>query len=116
MLFAVQFQSPPLVMRLIRVVVCCYTGLFLAGNAPRSALWARRSPAVGPFLDNVMPESAPTISVIGQRRCVHELTFTNAIGLTYVPGTSKLVVWEARRSHLVLSPTILPQFQNARSI
>ena len=79
----------------LTVVVCCFTGLFLAGNAPAQPYGLDSRPAVGPFLDNVMPESAPTIS--GNWSAVvafTNLTFTNSIGLTYVPGTSKLVVWE----------------------
>jgi uncharacterized repeat protein (TIGR03806 family) len=52
-------------------------------------------PAVGPFLNGQMPESAPGIS--GSWTAVVAFTnllFTNALGLTAVPGTSKLVAWE----------------------
>jgi len=91
----ISFSLAPLVMRLITVVVCCFTGLVLVGNAPAQPYGLSSRPAVGPFLDDVMPESAPTIS--GNWSAVvafTNLTFTNAIGLTYIPGTSKLVVWE----------------------
>lgn len=52
-------------------------------------------PAVGPFLDNVMPEYVPLVS--GNWSAVvafPDLVFTNAVGLTHVPGTNRLCVWE----------------------
>ncbi len=52
-------------------------------------------PAIGPFLDNQMPEAAPVIS--GNWSAVVAFTnlmFTNALGIAAVPGTTKLVVWE----------------------
>jgi uncharacterized repeat protein (TIGR03806 family) len=68
-------------------ILCC------SAQAQPYGLTSR--PAVGQFLDNVMPESAPVVS--GNWSAVvafTNLTFTNALGLTYIPGTSKLVVWE----------------------
>src|SRR5690348_8475543 len=52
-------------------------------------------PAIGAFLNGTMPETAPGISgdwsvVVAFRN----LLFTNAVGLTSVPGTDKLCVWE----------------------
>ena len=52
-------------------------------------------PAIGPFLNNQMPEAAPVIS--GNWSAVvafTNLTFTNALGLAAMPGTNRLVVWE----------------------
>jgi uncharacterized repeat protein (TIGR03806 family) len=52
-------------------------------------------PIGGPFLDNQMPEAAPVISGNWSAEAAFtNLTFTNAVGLTFVPGTSNLVVWE----------------------
>jgi uncharacterized repeat protein (TIGR03806 family) len=52
-------------------------------------------PAVGAFLNGVMPEVAPGIS--GNWSAVvafTNLVFTNSVGLTPVPGTDELCVWE----------------------
>ncbi|MGA9779061.1 MAG: PQQ-dependent sugar dehydrogenase [Verrucomicrobiia bacterium] len=52
-------------------------------------------PAIGAFLNGSMPETAPGIS--GDWSAVAafpNLLFTNAVGLTSVPGTDKLCVWE----------------------
>ncbi|HTI70636.1 MAG TPA: PQQ-dependent sugar dehydrogenase [Candidatus Limnocylindria bacterium] len=56
--------------------------------------WETRPPG-GPFLDGKVPTMGPTIS--GSWKTVPaftNLTFTNALGLTFVPGTTRLVVWE----------------------
>ena len=52
-------------------------------------------PPVGAFLNGVMPEVAPSIS--GNWSAVVAFTnllFTNSVGLTSVPGTDNLCVWE----------------------
>ena len=52
-------------------------------------------PPVGAFLNGAMPEIAPGIS--GNWSAVVAFTnllFTNAVGLTSVPGTDELCVWE----------------------
>ncbi len=52
-------------------------------------------PDVAPFLNNVLPEAAPTVS--GNWSTVPafpDLYFTNAVGLAAIPGTDELVVWE----------------------
>src|SRR5450756_2269071 len=52
-------------------------------------------PAIGAFLNGVMPEIAPSIS--GNWSAVvafTNLVFTNSVGLTPVPGTAELCVWE----------------------
>ena len=49
----------------------------------------------GPFLNGVLPEVAPSIS--GNWSAVNafpHLLFTNSVGLTSVPGTDQLCVWE----------------------
>src|SRR5207245_8154610 len=52
-------------------------------------------PNAEPFLNNVMPEAVPGISGNWSAAVAFtNLTFTNALGLAYVPGTSKLVVFE----------------------
>ena len=52
-------------------------------------------PVVGAFLNGVMPEVAPGIS--GNWSAIvafTNLVFTNSVGLTPVPGTDELCVWE----------------------
>ena len=52
-------------------------------------------PCVGAFLNGVLPEIAPGIS--GNWTAVNAFTnllFTNSVGLTAVPGTDELCVWE----------------------
>ena len=52
-------------------------------------------PAVGAFLNGVLPEIAPSIS--GNWSAINAFTnllFTNSVGLTAVPGTDELCVWE----------------------
>ena len=52
-------------------------------------------PAVGAFLNNLLPSAAPAIS--GNWSAVvafTNLVFTNALGVTAVPGTTNLIVWE----------------------
>jgi len=68
-------------------------GLLLAAGAKPIALATR--PDVGPFLNGTLPEVAPSIS--GNWSAVAAFTnllFTNAVGLTAVPGTDQLCVWE----------------------
>jgi uncharacterized repeat protein (TIGR03806 family) len=52
-------------------------------------------PPIGVFLNGTMPETAPAIS--GDWSAVAafpHLLFTNSVGLTFVPGTDELCVWE----------------------
>lgn len=52
-------------------------------------------PAIGPFLNDTMPEQAPTVS--GNWSAIPafpHLYFTNAIGMVPVPGTDKLALYE----------------------
>jgi uncharacterized repeat protein (TIGR03806 family) len=52
-------------------------------------------PCIGAFLNGVLPEIAPSIS--GNWTAVNAFTnllFTNSVGLTSVPGTDELCVWE----------------------
>jgi glucose/arabinose dehydrogenase len=67
--------------------------LVFSAQAKPYGLIARSS--VGPFLNGTMPEVAPGIS--GNWSAVvafTNLVFTNAVGLTFVPGTDELCVWE----------------------
>ena len=67
--------------------------LVLSAGAKPYGLTAR--PAIGAFLNGTMPETAPGIS--GNWSAVVAFTnllFTNAVGLTFVPGTDELCVWE----------------------
>ncbi len=67
----------------------------LPSNLRAQAYGLNTRPAVAPFLNNVLPEAAPIIS--GSWSCVPafpNLTFTNALGLTFVPGTNRDCVWE----------------------
>jgi len=69
---------------------CC---LVFSANAKPYGLAVR--PAIGAFLNGTMPETAPGIS--GNWSAVVAFTnllFTNSVGLTPVPGTDELCVWE----------------------
>ena len=69
------------------------SGLIFSANAKPYGLAAR--PDVGAFLNGAMPEIAPAIS--GNWSAVvafTNLVFTNSVGLTFVPGTDELCVWE----------------------
>ena len=68
-------------------------GFLLNLNAAPYGLTSR--PAVGPFLNGAMPETAPGIS--GNWSAVvafPNLMFTNSVGLTAVPNSDQLCVWE----------------------
>ncbi len=75
-------------------LVCLLLGGFvLSASAKPYGLTAR--PEVGAFLNGSMPEVAPNIS--GNWSAVvafTNLVFTNSVGLTSVPGTDELCVWE----------------------
>ena len=52
-------------------------------------------PCIGAFLNDVLPEVAPSIS--GNWSAVNAFTnllFTNSVGLSAIPGTDQLCVWE----------------------
>lgn len=62
-------------------------------------------PALGPFLNDVMPEAAPVISTNWSVvPAFPNLVFTNALGFTHVPGTNLLCVWE-REGRVWFFPT-----------
>jgi uncharacterized repeat protein (TIGR03806 family) len=68
-------------------------GFILRADAQPYGLDSR--PQVGAFLNGAMPEIAPAIS--GNWSAVvafTNLAFTNSVGLTSVPGTNELCVWE----------------------
>jgi uncharacterized repeat protein (TIGR03806 family) len=81
-------------------------GLLLAvitSSAQPYGLNAR--PAMGAFLNNVMPEAAPTLSTNWSVvPAFPNLVFTNALGFTHVPGTNLLCVWE-REGRVWFFPT-----------
>src|SRR5262245_11826983 len=67
----------------------------LGWNASAQPHGLSSRPAVGPFLNGTLPPAAPLLS--GNWSAVvafPNLTFLNAVGLTHLPGTTKLVVWE----------------------
>ena len=67
--------------------------LVFSANAKPYGLAVR--PPIGAFLNGTMPETAPGIS--GNWSAVVAFTnllFTNSVGLTPVPGTDELCVWE----------------------
>ena len=79
--------------------VYCLLGLVLFGgfllNANADSYGIHGRTAAGPFLNNVMPETAPAIS--GDWSAVPafpNLSFTNSVGLCPVPGSDELCVWE----------------------
>jgi glucose/arabinose dehydrogenase/regulation of enolase protein 1 (concanavalin A-like superfamily) len=62
-------------------------------------------PAIGPFLNDTMPEAAPTVSTNWSVvPAFPNLVFTNALGFTHVPGTNLLCVWE-REGRVWFFPT-----------
>ncbi len=68
-------------------------GFLFSANAGPHGLDSR--PPVGGFLNGAMPEIAPSIS--GNWSAVAafpNLLFTNSVGLTSIPGTDQLCVWE----------------------
>jgi uncharacterized repeat protein (TIGR03806 family) len=68
-------------------------GFLFSANAKPSGLTNR--PAIGAFLNGAMPEIAPAIS--GNWSAVvafTNLVFTNSVGLTHVPNSNQLCVWE----------------------
>src|SRR6185369_16614744 len=82
-------------MRFLPGAVCwlVMTGLIFSAHARPYGLDSRAG--AGPFLDGAMPEAAPAIS--GNWSAVVAFTnllFTNAVGLTAVPGSRLLCVWE----------------------
>jgi uncharacterized repeat protein (TIGR03806 family) len=69
--------------------------LCLAASTRANPYGLNSRPPIGAFLNGTMPETAPGIS--GDWSAVPafpNLLFTNAVGLTFVPGTDKLCVWE----------------------
>ena len=72
------------------------SGLVFSGVQARAKPYGLDSrPAIGAFLNGSMPEIAPAIS--GNWSAVNAFTnllFTNSVGLTFVPGTDELCVWE----------------------
>lgn len=68
-------------------------GFIFSANAKPYGLTVR--PNVGAFLNDAMPETAPAIS--GNWSAIVAFTnllFTNAVGLTFVPDSNQLCVWE----------------------
>jgi len=76
-----------------------------AGSGAAQPYGLTTRPAIGPFLNDVMPEAAPTISTNWSIvPAFSNLVFTNALGLTHVPGTNLLCVWE-REGRVWFFPT-----------
>ena len=75
----------------------CGVGLLLAtiSICPAQPYGLVSRPAVGPFLNNVMPETAPVVppnwAVVP---AFPNLYFTNLLGVLPVPGTNLLCAWE----------------------
>ena len=75
------------------LVLALLGGFIFGAGAKPYGITAR--PSVGPFLNGVLPEIAPSIS--GNWSAVVAFTnllFTNSVGLAPVPGTDQLCVWE----------------------
>jgi uncharacterized repeat protein (TIGR03806 family) len=66
--------------------------IFSAGAKPYGLT---NRPAIGAYLNGSMPEIAPAISGNWSAfNAFTNLVFTNSVGLTFVPGTDELCVWE----------------------
>ncbi len=90
-MFAVKPVKP-----FVRMAGLCL-GLLLTGAAILQAqpYGLTQRPAVGKFLNGQLPEVAPNISTNWTSVVAFpNLLFTNAVGLTSIPGTNKLWVWE----------------------
>ena len=90
---------------LLRKLFC--TGLLLAVSVICHAqpYGLARRPAIGSFLNNVMPEAAPVVSANWSLvPAFPNLYFTNALGFTHVPGTNLFCVWE-REGRVWFFPT-----------
>ncbi|HEY1719383.1 MAG TPA: PQQ-dependent sugar dehydrogenase [Verrucomicrobiae bacterium] len=75
------------------LILALLGGFVFSANAKPYGLDSR--PNVGAFLNGAMPETAPAIS--GNWSAVVAFTnlfFTNAVGLTFVPNSNQLCVWE----------------------
>jgi len=75
------------------LVLALLSGFISSADARSYGITVRH--ATGPFLDGTLPEVAPSIS--GNWSAIvafPNLLFTNSVGLTSVPGTDQLCVWE----------------------
>src|SRR5262245_36883799 len=75
----------------------CALALVLAAAAPvlGQPYGLDSRPSVGPFLNQTLPEEAPSVS--GGWSAVPafpNITFIHPLGVTHMPGTPNLVVWE----------------------
>jgi glucose/arabinose dehydrogenase len=75
------------------LALACLAAGLLSATAQPYGLESR--PPLGPLLNDTLPEVAP---VVGTNWTVvpafPNLVFTNALGITFVPGTNLLCVWE----------------------
>jgi uncharacterized repeat protein (TIGR03806 family) len=77
----------------ISLALAAFLGGLWVGSAQPYGLNSR--PAVGPFLNDVLPETAPPVSTNWQVvTAFPNLLFTNLIGVLPVPGTNLLCAWE----------------------
>ncbi len=88
-------------MNFLQTSLCCWrnvgAGLLLASTVLLSAqpYGLSNRPVVGPFLNNVMPETAPVVSANWSVvPAFPNLYFTNLLGVLPVPGTNLLCAWE----------------------
>jgi len=98
----VTMQTSRAKLSLVAILILLVAGL-LSAKAQSYGLTNR--PPLGPFLNNVMPETAP---VVGTNWAIvpafPNLVFTNALGILPVPGTNLLCVWE-REGRIWCFPT-----------
>lgn len=81
--------------RISAVVISVGLCLLFRLPAPAQPYGLAERPAVGPFLNDVLPEAVATISNNWSAvPAFPNLYFTNAVGLAAIPGTQQLVVWE----------------------
>ena len=76
------------------LVILALSGIFVFSAAAKP-YGVNEVPRTGPFLNGVVPEVAPVIS--GNWSAVVAFTnllFTNSVGLTHVPDSNLLCVWE----------------------
>src|SRR5262245_4757035 len=70
-------------------------GCCLVISAAAQPYGLSQRPAVGPFLNGALPGAALPVNTNWTCAVAFtNLTFTNPTGLTFMPGTSNLVVWE----------------------
>ncbi|GAA5482207.1 LamG-like jellyroll fold domain-containing protein [Haloferula sargassicola] len=86
-------EKPCMNVRFTALLAAAALALLPGLHAQQHGLTAR--PTAGPFLDGTFPEAPPAIPTdYSAVPAFPNLTFLNPVGLTAIPGTNQLLVWE----------------------